>query len=103
MSYGKRKDENQNAVVAELKKYMPEVSVFDASHAGDGFPDLVIGYRGHTFLCEVKNPEKCESARRLTPAQVKFHGAWKGHVMVADSACHIAAQIAKFFNELHTQ
>ena len=97
MSYGKRVDENQKAIVADLRKGMPTASVAVTSDAGDGFPDLVVGWRGRTFLYEVKNPDKPPSKRSLTTAQELFHAAWKGHIKVVHSAVEIAADIAEQF------
>lgn len=97
MSYAKRVDENQASIVAELRAGMPTASVAVTSGAGDGFPDLVVGWRGRTFLYEVKNPKKPESGRSLTTAQQKFHAAWKGHIKVVHSAVEIAADIAAHF------
>jgi hypothetical protein len=95
MSYAKRVDENQKAIVADLRKGMPTASVAITSGAGDGFADLVVGWRGRTFLYEVKNPDKPASGRSLTTAQQKFHAAWKGHIKVVHSAVEIAADIAE--------
>jgi hypothetical protein len=66
------------------------------AHAvGRGFPDLVVGYRGRgkpeTFLLEVKDGDKPPSARKLTPAQVVWHGEWRGHVAVV---CNLAEALA---------
>ena len=43
MRHAKRTDDNHSAVVEELRKWVPEMTVFDASGAGRGFPDLVCG------------------------------------------------------------
>lgn len=55
-------------------------TVADTSRAGEGFPDLVCGYRGKNYLLEVKDGRKKKSAQKLTPAQVVFHGDWKGQI-----------------------
>lgn len=48
-------------------------SVIDLATVGNGCPDLLVGYRGHTWLVEVK------SARgKLTPAQKTVHAEWNG-------------------------
>ena len=44
-------------------------SVADTSAVGQGFPDLVIGFRGATMLIEVKDGSKAPSRRKLTPEQ----------------------------------
>ena len=43
-----------------------------------GAPDLVVGYRGKTYLMETKRREKKGWAREFTPAQVKFRSTWNG-------------------------
>lgn len=37
--------------------------------------DAIVGFRGHTFLVEVKDGPKA----RLTPAQSEFLSRWQGH------------------------
>lgn len=93
--YAKKVDENHSDVVAELRKYLKEATVFDASGAGKGFPDLVVGWRGRNYLIEVKDPEKVPSRRKLTPAQEEFHLAWQGQVSVCHSAAEICATILR--------
>ena len=73
-----RVDENQAAIVDALRK--AGASVFVASKVGGGFPDLVVGYGGTTYLLEVKNPNKPKADRQLTPEQSIFFCFWRGHV-----------------------
>ena len=79
-----RTDANHSDVVAALRSIGASVS--DTSRAGNGFPDLVVGYRGRNWLIEVKDGEKPPSARKLTPAQVEFKATWRGHWAVVYSA-----------------
>lgn len=95
MRYAKRTDDNHRWVVDEFRKAMPDASLFDASGTGDGFPDLVVGWRGANYLFEVKDPEKCPSARSLTDAQKDFHTPWQGQVNVVHSAAEMCAVIAR--------
>ena len=80
-------DGNQPEIVAALRGIGATVV---ACHAvGAGFPDLVVGYRGRNFLIEVKDPAQPKHRHELTPAQVEFHGGWKGQiakVFTADEA-----------------
>lgn len=69
-------DANQAEIVAALRK--AGCKVYVASSFGQGFPDLVCGYRGRFVLLEVKDGSKPPSARKLTPDQVKFHAEWTG-------------------------
>lgn len=50
-------------------------SVFDASQVGFGFPDFVVGFRGETYLVEVKT---CALGYKLTPKQKDFIRRWNG-------------------------
>lgn len=80
----KRRDANEREIVAALESAGASVQRLDAA----GVPDLLVGFRGETFLIEVKNPESTKGAlaggvRRkgrgcLTPDQVAWFGAWRG-------------------------
>ena len=78
--FAARTDQNQPGIVAGLRA--AGCTVAPAHAVGRGFPDLVVGYRGCTYLLEVKDGDKPPSARKLTPAQVDWHAAWRGHVAV---------------------
>lgn len=77
-------DANQADLVFALRQ-IPGVSVFVASHVSQGFPDLVIGFRGVTYLAEVKDPAKPPSRRRLTDEEAEFHDNWTGQVAVVET------------------
>lgn len=93
--YAKRVDGNHREVVEGLRAALPEATVFDASGAGRGFPDLVVGWKGRNYLFEVKNGDQVPSRRRLTAAQVGLHGSWQGQVAVVCSAADILAVMAR--------
>ena len=76
-------DANQSDIVDALRKV--GASVTPAHSMGGGFPDLVVGYQGETYLLEVKDGDKPPSARKLTPDQEKWHAEWKGHKAVVKS------------------
>ena len=69
-------DANQGAIVAALRS--AGVSVQPLHQEGAGVPDLLCGYRGQTYLVEIKDGSKPPSARRLTPRQVEWQSAWRG-------------------------
>lgn len=69
-------DANQAEIVAALRAV--GATVITCHAVGKGFPDLVVGYRGETFLIEVKDPSQPLHRHELTPAQVEFHAAWRG-------------------------
>lgn len=78
-----RVDQNQELIVKALRAC--GASVQSIAAAGDGVPDLLVGWRGQNLLVECKNGENVPSKRRLTPDQVKWHGEWRGQVCVVES------------------
>lgn len=76
MRYAAKVDANQPAVVAALRKL--GASVQPLHTVGGGVPDLLVGFRGQTWLIEVKDGAKPPSARTLTPDQEEWHAAWRG-------------------------
>lgn len=87
-----RTDANQSDVVGLLRQ-IPGVSVKVISDVGDGFTDLVIGYKDVNYLVELKDGDKPPSKQALTPDQKDFHGKggkhpereWKGQKAVCNS------------------
>lgn len=73
-------DANQFEIVAALRAVGATVQPLHA--AGQGCPDLLVGYLGVNFCLEVKDGAKPPSARKLTPDQVKWHDTWRGQVAV---------------------
>ena len=71
-----RTDDNQTAIVAALRKIGASVAI--TSSVGDGFPDLLVGYRGTTTLLELKNPKRPKHRQKLTEAEAYFMANWKG-------------------------
>jgi Holliday junction resolvase len=69
-------DRNQPEIVSALRQVGADVQSLAA--VGDGVPDLLVGFRGTTFLIEVKDGSKAPSARQLTDDQIKWHAAWRG-------------------------
>lgn len=77
----KRVDANQLAIVNALRE--AGCGVLDLSATGKGCPDLLVHAPAFpecrfAVLMEVKN--KKGKGDKLTPAQVKFHAEWKGHI-----------------------
>jgi hypothetical protein len=64
-----KRDASEAAIVAALR--LAGAIVWSISEKG--LPDLVVGYRGATFLLEVKSPGK-----GLTEAQEDVHAIWRG-------------------------
>ncbi len=74
-------DDNQKSVVASLRQ-IPHLSVAVMSAVGQGFPDLIIGYKNINLLIELKDENKTASRRKLTAAQKIFHEEWNGQIYV---------------------
>jgi Holliday junction resolvase len=73
-----RTDANQSEIVKALRK--AGVSVAPTHAVGDGFGDLVCGYRGRSYLVEVK-----DRLGELTEDQAKFVLSWRGDYHVVRS------------------
>lgn len=73
-------DRNQPEIVRALRR--AGATVTPTHTAGEGFPDLAVGFRGVTYLVEVKDGARPPSARKLTPPQEQWHAVWRGHVVV---------------------
>jgi hypothetical protein len=74
-----RSDLNQSTIVRHLRQIGASVEV--VSTQAHGF-DLVVGYRGENFVCEVKQPGK---KHELTDLERHRMNTWAGRYMVIDS------------------
>lgn len=70
------KDLNQGEIVLALTA--AGASVLDATNAGLGFPDLIVGHVGRTLLLEVKNPKTYYGRQGFNERQQHFVENWKG-------------------------
>ena len=70
---GRKTDANQASIVSALRQV--GASVVDLSAVGRGVPDLLVGFRGRTYLLEVKNKL---GRNRLTADQDVFLAWWHG-------------------------
>jgi hypothetical protein len=86
-----RTDANQAAIVSALRAVGASVQVLAA--VGGGCPDLLVGHRGVNYVVEVKDGRKPLSARRLTPAQERWHREWRGRACVVASVEQALAAI----------
>lgn len=64
-----RKDANQPEIVRGLRAIGASVHPI----SGKDIPDLLVGWKGKTFLLEVKGPKG-----KLKPGQFLFHTTWPG-------------------------
>jgi hypothetical protein len=88
MSRAKRIDTNQTKIVRTLRQ-VPGVSVAVTSRLGDGFPDLVVAFKGRNYLFEIKDPARPPSERRLTEAEAVFFKNWTGCCFIATESMEI--------------
>jgi len=79
----KRKDANHREIISQLRQI--GCSVFDTSNLGEGFPDIVVGFRGKNYLFEIKDGSKPPSQRKLREKQIKFLNDWRGEVYVIEN------------------
>lgn len=77
-------DRNQSDLVSLMRR-IPGIKVKPTHMVGDGFTDVVVGFRGRTYLFEIKDPSQPPSKRRLTPDEQKFHQEWTGHIAVIET------------------
>lgn len=78
-----RVDDNHGAIVAALRRV--GASVTSTAGVGNGFVDLVVGYRKRNYLLEVKDGSKAPSQRKLTDDEEEWHAAWRGDAFVVES------------------
>lgn len=85
-----RVDANQPQIVSAVRRI--GASVLHTHQLKNCF-DLLVGYRGRTFLFEIKDPNQPPSKRQLTPGEAEFRDSWRGsayHVIhTADEAIAI--------------
>ena len=71
MRYAARVDANQDQIVVALRAAGAYVWII-------GLPvDLLVGYKGHTFLVEIKT----DARKRLTALQQDFFENWGGGIL----------------------
>jgi hypothetical protein len=87
-----RVDENQGLIVKALRACGATVRIITQ---GDGIPDLLVGYRGHTILMEVKDGNKPPSARQLTTAEQIFFDQWTGGKLFIVNSVEEALDVLK--------
>lgn len=66
-----RADHNQRDIIEALRKI--GATVVSLTGVGRGVPDLMVGYRGSTWLLEVKQPGGKRSQR-----QMEWAASWRG-------------------------
>lgn len=74
----KRIDNNQPEIVRMLREV--GASVAHTHMVGKGFPDIVVGFRGKSYLMEIKDGNK-----NLTLDERQWHDEWRGQVFIVRS------------------
>jgi len=69
-----RRDNGEQSIIKAMRAEGAYVKVIN----DEGTFDLLCWYNGRTLLLEIKDGSKPPSARRLTPAEQKFHDEWPG-------------------------
>lgn len=78
-----RIDRNHRQIVQALRK--AGASVWNTHTLGKGFPDICVGFRGRTYLMEIKDEKQPPSKRRLTEDEQLFFDTWVGQVEKVES------------------
>ena len=89
MRYAARVDANQDQIVAALRAAGAYVWII-------GLPvDLLVGYKNHTFLVEIKSTSK----KRLTSLQADFFNNWSGSTLARIDSVEAALRMIGVINE----
>ena len=89
-----RTDENQKGIVRDLRAV--GISVQSLGRVGEGCPDLLLGYKGRDFLCEIKT-----SKGKLKANQEEWIEKWGGEkVIVARTSDEIIHQVTGMYKLL---
>lgn len=92
MRFAKRVDANQDQIVSALRAAGAYVWII-------GLPvDLLVGYKGHTFLVEVKDGSK----KRLTALQDEFFQSWTGGTLARIDSPEAALRMIGVLREIPT-
>ena len=95
-----RVDSNSHEIVEGLRKAGAYVRVITQ---GDGLPDLLVGYRGHTLLIEIKDGEKPPSQQKLTAAEQKFFDEWPGGPLIKAASLDEAIALLRDRHQVQQQ
>lgn len=71
--YANKTDQNQSDIVRALQKI--GCSVRPLTQVKGGVPDLLVGFRGLTYLVECKNED---GRNRIEDSQKRFADEWRG-------------------------
>jgi Holliday junction resolvase len=86
-------DRNQTEIVQALRDY--GAFVVSLATVGKGVPDLLVGFKRHTILMEIKFGNN-----KLTEDQIVFHGKWTGGILAVVSDIESALRVLKLVENL---
>ena len=78
-----RVDGNQKHIVGIFRKL--GATVAHTHMIGQGFPDIVVGYKGLNHLVEIKDPRMPPSCRKLTQDEQTFFDEWNGSAVIIEN------------------
>lgn len=84
-------DRNHPEIVKALRH--AGATVQSLAMVGNGVPDLLVGFRGQTFLMEIKDPLRYPSEQKLNEEQVKWHASWTGKPPEVVKTIHDALRV----------
>lgn len=84
-------DRNQPEIVKALRAVGCTVEF--THRLGRGVPDLLVGHKGSNILMELKDGEKCPSARQLTDDEKEWHQNWRGQVCTVSNITEALAAV----------
>lgn len=84
-------DANQESIVKALRTV--GASVQSLAAIGNGVPDLLVGFRGQTWLMEIKDGAKIPSRQQLTDDQIKWHSNWQGGTLAVINSTDAALKL----------
>ena len=90
--YKKRVDENQSQIIHTFIAL--GASVLNLSRVGQGCPDILVGYKKHSVLCEIKRNEKSA----YTEPQIKFMQTWRGGAVSRIDSVDAAIRLIKMLD-----
>ena len=95
MRYARRVDTNQAEIVQALRQIGAHVR--DTSQVGDGFPDLVVSWRGVNILVEIKwlRPTSEGGRHGESEGQRIARETWPGPWIVVTSPMDAVEQLIK--------
>lgn len=83
-----RTDKNQATIVATLREI--GCSVQSLHKAGEGVPDILVGFQGQNWLMEIKREiitgKVFASESVLNEKQIEWHDKWRGQVATVRTA-----------------